>query len=53
MDEGFTSFIEDLVLNEIAEKKAVNPFVGSYKSYLNLANSGKNNRFLRILIVLI
>ena len=41
MDEGFTSFIEDLVLNEMAEKKAVNPFVGSYKSYLNLANSGK------------
>lgn len=41
MDEGFTSFIEDLVLNEMAEKKVINPFVGSYKSYNNLANSGK------------
>lgn len=41
MDEGFTSFIEDLVINEMAEKKTDNPFVGSYKSYINLANSGK------------
>ncbi len=41
MDEGFTSFIEDLGVNEFAEKKSVNPFVGSYKSYVNLANSGK------------
>jgi hypothetical protein len=41
MDEGFTSFIEDLGVNELAEKKSVNPFVGAYKSYVNLANSGK------------
>jgi hypothetical protein len=41
MDEGFTSFIEDLGINEMADKKAENPFVGSYKSYINLANSGK------------
>src|SRR6478672_889709 len=41
MDEGFTSFIEDLGLNEIAEKKVDNPFIGSYKGYIGLANSGK------------
>lgn len=41
MDEGFTSFIEDLGMNELAEKKAENPFEGSYKSYINMANSGK------------
>ena len=41
MDEGFTSFIEDLGINEMADKKAENPFAGSYKSYINLANSGK------------
>ena len=41
MDEGFTSFIEDLGINEMADKKAENPFLGSYKSYINLANSGK------------
>ncbi|WP_333875726.1 M1 family metallopeptidase [Flavobacterium sp.] len=41
MDEGFTSFIEDDVMNELAEKKADNPFAGAYKSYIDLANSGK------------
>ena len=41
MDEGFTSFIEDLGMNELAEKKSENPFEGSYKSYINMANSGK------------
>lgn len=41
MDEGFTSFIEDLGINEIADKKVENPFLGAYKSYLFLANSGK------------
>ena len=41
MDEGFTSFIEDLGVNELAEKKAENPFSASYKSYNALANSGK------------
>jgi len=41
MDEGFTSFIEDLAINELAEKKVDNPFVGAYKSYIDLANSGK------------
>ncbi len=41
MDEGFTSFIEDLGVNELADKKSANPFTGAYKSYINLANSGK------------
>ena len=41
MDEGFTSFIEDLALNEIADKKVENPFESSYKAYYNLVTSGK------------
>ncbi len=41
MDEGFTSYIEDLALNEMAEKKSVNPFESSYKAYYNLVESGK------------
>ena len=41
MDEGFTSYIEDLVLNEIAEKKKENPFESTYKTYYQLVDSGK------------
>ena len=41
MDEGFTSFIEDLALNEFAEKKVANPFKGSYIAYAKLVESGK------------
>ena len=41
MDEGFTSFIEDLVMNELSASKLENPFTGSYKGYINLVNSGK------------
>ena len=41
MDEGFTSFLEDLGMNEIAEKKQENPFAGSYNAYFSMANSGK------------
>ncbi len=41
MDEGFTSFIEDLALNEIADKKVENPFELTYKSYYKLVESGK------------
>ena len=41
MDEGFTSYIEDLAINEIALKKAANPFEGSYKTYAKLVESGK------------
>ncbi len=40
MDEGFTSFIEDLGLNELAVEKQANPFAG-YAGYYNMANSGK------------
>jgi hypothetical protein len=41
MDEGFTSFIETLVSNEMAAKKVANPFEGSYKTYSRLVESGK------------
>ena len=41
MDEGFTSYIEDLVINEIAEEKKENPFESSYKAYYKLVESGK------------
>lgn len=41
MDEGFTSYIEDLAINEIALEKKENPFESSYKSYYNLVESGK------------
>jgi hypothetical protein len=41
MDEGGASFLEDLGVNEIAENKSKNPFSGAYKSYIELANSGK------------
>jgi aminopeptidase N len=42
MDEGFTSYIEDLALNEIADKKTENPFESTYKSYYKLVESGKS-----------
>ena len=42
MDEGFTSYIEDLATNELAEKKVKNPHEDAYKSYSFLANSGKD-----------
>lgn len=41
MDEGFASYIEDLALNEIADKKVENPFESSYKTYVKLVESGK------------
>jgi hypothetical protein len=41
MDEGFTSFIETLVSNDMATKKVSNPFEGSYKTYSRLVESGK------------
>ena len=41
MDEGFTSYIEEMALNELSDKKVENPFEGSYKAYVSLANSGK------------
>ncbi|MCG9791895.1 M1 family metallopeptidase [Flavobacterium algicola] len=41
MDEGFTTYIEDWVINELGAKKEVNPFAGNYKTYYYLVNSGK------------
>lgn len=42
MDEGFTTYIEDIALNELkGDKKVVNPFKGNYAAYYSLVNSGK------------
>ncbi len=41
MDEGFTSFISRLCMNEIMSPKKENPFEGTYKGYYYLATSGK------------
>jgi len=41
MDEGFTSYIEYLALNEIASEKKENPFEGFYLSYNKLVESRK------------
>lgn len=43
-DEGFTSYVETFAYNELFLKKkseAANPFLSQYKSYIRLANSGK------------
>ena len=40
MDEGFTSYISNLAENELRETKRENPQLGSYRSYIGLANSG-------------
>lgn len=40
MDEGFTSFISSLCMNEIMAQHKDNPFEGSYRGYLALVNSG-------------
>ena len=41
MDEGFTTWLENYGLNEIASDKVVNPHADSYTSYYNLVKSGK------------
>ena len=41
MDEGFTSFISGLFMNEYMGEKKDNPFEGAYKGYYRLATSGK------------
>ena len=41
MDEGFTSFIEDLGVNQVSDRKTETPFFSAYRSYISLANSGK------------
>ncbi|MDX1752722.1 MAG: M1 family metallopeptidase [Salinimicrobium sediminis] len=40
MDEGFTSYISDMAMNEVMEMNRENPHQGSYRSYLRLASSG-------------
>lgn len=41
MDEGFTSFISTLCMNQIMDQEKENPFENTYKGYRNLALSGK------------
>ncbi|WP_026708369.1 M1 family metallopeptidase [Flavobacterium frigidarium] len=41
MDEGFTTYIQDLAVNELSNKKVENPFEGNYRAYYSLVNSGK------------
>ena len=41
MDEGFTSFISALCMNQIMERDTQNPFTRSYSGYLSLAASGR------------
>ncbi|WP_223032367.1 M1 family metallopeptidase [Hanstruepera marina] len=40
MDEGFTSYISDLAMNEIMQENKENPSANSYRAYLYLAKSG-------------
>ena len=40
MDEGFTTYISSLAMNEVMDQNSENPHSGSYRSYLALANSG-------------
>lgn len=40
MDEGFTTFISTLAMNQVMEEGKENPFENSYKGYYNLVNSG-------------
>ena len=41
MDEGFTSFISSLCMNQIMNQEKENPFENSYRSYYYLVNSGR------------
>ncbi|WP_264566131.1 M1 family metallopeptidase [Flavobacterium sp. N3904] len=41
MDEGFTTYIENLAMNELAVQKEENPFKGDYAAYYKLVESGK------------
>ncbi|WP_282787978.1 M1 family metallopeptidase [Flavobacterium croceum] len=41
MDEGFTTYIEDLGMHYLAENKGERPVLGSYNSYRKLVESGK------------
>ncbi|MCM4172478.1 M1 family peptidase [Arenibacter sp. TNZ] len=41
MDEGFTTFISTLGMDQIMDQKKDNPFESSYQGYYNLVASGK------------
>ena len=41
MDEGFTSYIEDLGMKAIGERKNENLYAGGYNGYFSMVNSGK------------
>lgn len=41
MDEGFTSYISALAMNEVMEQNKQFPYEGSYRGYLRMATSGK------------
>ncbi|MFA9187063.1 M1 family metallopeptidase [Flavobacterium sp. FBOR7N2.3] len=41
MDEGFTTYVQNVVTNEMAVKKVENPFKQNYVAYANLVNTGK------------
>ncbi len=41
MDEGFTSYIEDLGMKSIGERKNENLYAGGYNGYFSMVNSGK------------
>ena len=39
MDEGFTSYISALAMNEVMDRNAENPLINSFRGYIYLANS--------------
>ncbi len=41
MDEGFTSFISSLCMNQIMDQGKTNPFEDSYRGYFSLVQSGR------------
>ena len=41
MDEGFTSYISAFAMNHVMEENKDNPTAGSYRNYIYLAKSGK------------
>lgn len=41
MDEGFTSYISNLAMDAVMDQNRENPQAGSYRGYISLALSGK------------
>lgn len=41
MDEGMTSFISDMAMNEVMNENKDNPFEGAYRGYQYLVSTGK------------